>query len=459
MRDISESPPEAGAVLSGPLDEPTRLLERGLRTLIGRGGSYILSFAFAIAVARTLDPAGRGRFALLQALNALALVVGNLAISAAIVFHVGRRLISVGRAAGAAWTLSILSGALAGLLLIPASLALGDSLFPGISAILIVAAVLLATPMFVRDYSGGLLMALGRPERFMVSHAVQPLAALAILMAFVILGAPSFDEVVLAWAAAIIISGFAAITLSLGPVGGRPKFLRKDVVTLGRFGARTYAALLTRFLNLRVDQFLVLLLASARQLGYYAVAVNVGELLLQIPVIMLWAISGSISGTSREQSGAMVAQFSRWVIALMGGLLVVLAVITPLAVPLVFGARYAPAVPSVLLLLPGMVCYGPAVIISEYFIVHRGRPAKAVLIPGLATVANLLLNLPLTSLLGASGAAMASSASYALMLAIAVGLFTRDTGRSPRELLLVTRSDLRSIRASLHPSGASTRRG
>jgi O-antigen/teichoic acid export membrane protein len=448
VSDLSESQP-GGSLLTESPYEPTKLLERGIRTLLGRGATYVLSFAFAVAAARMLDPAGRGRFALLQALAGLGLVVGNLAISAAIVFHLGRRLVSAGRAAGAAWILSLLSGLLAVLVLAPVSLVLRDRLFPGISPLLIVGAVLLATPMFFRDYSGGVLIALGRPERFMLSHALQPVVALALLLALVVSGGGGFDAVVVAWAVAIIVSGLAAIGLCLGLIGERPRFLRQDVTALGRFGARTYAALLTRFLNLRLDQFLVQLLSSVRQLGYYAVAVNVGELLLQIPVIMLWAFSGSVSASTKEESAALVAQFSRWVIVLMGSLSLVVAVIAPLAVPLVFGSRYRPALQAVLLLLPGMICYGPAVLISEYFIVQRGQPGKAVLIPGLSAVANVLLNLMLTGSLGATGAALASSLSYGLMLLVAIGLFSRDTGLTTRDLVAVSRVDLRGIRSAI----------
>jgi O-antigen/teichoic acid export membrane protein len=422
---------------------------------MGRGGTYVLSFAFAIAAARLLDPAERGRFALLQSLNGLAVVLGNLAISAAVVFHLGRKLMSTGRAAGASWILSAVSGVLAAVVLIPGSLALHDRVFPGIPSVLLVAAVLLATPMFFRDYSGGILIAVGRPERFMLSHAVQPAVALAILLALLVPGGGSFDDVVLAWAVAIVVSGLAAMALSLPTAGERPRFVWRDVLTLGRFGARTYAALLTRFLNLRLDQFLVQLLASARQLGYYAVAVNVGELLLQIPVIMLWAFSGSISAATKEESAELVEQFSRWVIVLMGGLLVVIAAVTPLAVPVVFGARYHPAVQSVLLLLPGMACYGPAVIISEYFIVQRGQPGKAVLIPGLSIVVNVLLNLPLTSSLGARGAAIASSLSYTVMLFTAIVLFRRDTDRPTKGLLAVSWADVRGVRSAFRGGAAA----
>ena len=126
------------------------------------------------------------------------------------------------------------------------------------------------------------------------------------------------------------------------------------VVELGRFGARTYLAVLTRFLNLRLDQFLVLALASAATLGQYAVAVNVGELLIQVSATMLWALSGTISASRREDSGPIVAQYCRWALIVVLLAAVAVAVVAPIAIPLLFGARYRPAIASVWLLLPGV---------------------------------------------------------------------------------------------------------
>src|SRR5206468_7248195 len=123
-----------------------------------------------------------------------------------------------------------------------------------------------------------------------------------------------------------------------------------------------------------------------------------------------------------------------------------------------FGSRYRGAVGSVLLLLPGMICYAPATIIAEYFIVQRGRPGKAALIAGASMVTSAALNFPLTPAWGAAGASIASSISYAVMLAVAVALFTADTGRPARELFAVSRRDLsesaRALRRLFQPASS-----
>jgi O-antigen/teichoic acid export membrane protein len=158
--------------------------------------------------------------------------------------------------------------------------------------------------------------------------------------------------------------------------------------------------------------------------------------------VLLWALSGAISSADPDESREIVAQFCRVSILMLLGLGLVIAAAAPAVLPLVFGGNYRPAVPSVLLLLPGMVCYAPAIIFAEYFVVQGGMPGRAALIPAVSLVVSTVLNFPLTPALGAAGASMASSISYAAMLLTAVVLFARHTHRSPVTILRITRADL-----------------
>src|SRR5207253_9235229 len=131
-------------------------------------GILVVSFGFAILVARTLNPAARGDFALIQATNGLTVVLANFAIGGAVVFHVGKRRMTSQRAVGAAAALALLSGGAGAVVLIPVALALRSRLFPDLAPLLVAGAVLLATPLLLREYMGGILIALGRPQRYVL---------------------------------------------------------------------------------------------------------------------------------------------------------------------------------------------------------------------------------------------------------------------------------------------------
>src|SRR6266536_3793578 len=145
----------------GPTETPpslsSLLWSRTIRALEARGVILVLSFTLSIVVARTLSPAGRGHFALLQALNGLTAVTVNFAVSSAALYHIGKGSLSPERAGGAASALAALSGALGAMVLIPIALLLKGSIFAGIPTLFVVGAILLATPLLLRDYLGGVM--------------------------------------------------------------------------------------------------------------------------------------------------------------------------------------------------------------------------------------------------------------------------------------------------------------
>jgi O-antigen/teichoic acid export membrane protein len=429
----------------GPAPSASVLLVKSFRVLAGRAGIVLISFAFAVALARALDPARRGDFALVQALTGLTAVLCNFAISKAVIHHLGKRILPVGSAITGAVVLALLSGALAAVVFIPLGIGFHNQVLPDLRTVYIVAGIALASCVLAREYLGGVSIAVGRPQDYIGSLAVQPFLALCILLFLILTHRNSVGTVVMAWSAGIIASATTLYLLTSRYRRDREPMNRSHLRSLARFGVKTYPALVARFLNLRIDQFLVRVLSSAATLGQYAVAVNVGELLIRIPTLMLAALSGVISSQGPEESQELVEQFSRWAIVVLAGAALVIGLAAPVLVPVAFGSSYRPAVGSVLLLLPGMICYAPATIIIEYFIVQRGRPAKAAAIAGVSILISVALNLALTHRLRAAGASLASTASYGGMLATACWLFKKDTGRPIRHLLAVSGSDLRTM--------------
>lgn len=417
------------------------LLGRLLGTLVFRVGILVMSLLLAVFVARSLEPAERGHFALLQSLNGLTGISANFAIASAAIFHIGKRLITPREAAGAACTLALLSGALGAAAIVPIALVARDSVFSGISTSLIIGAILLATAVLIRDYLGGVLVSISRPLSYQICHAAQPVGMLLLLLLFLATSEGSLGVVYRSWVGGVSLSGIISIGITAALLGSRPRFRSRQMFTLARFGMRTYPALLLRFLNLRLDQFLVVLLSSSAALGQYAVAVNVGELLFQVPAALLWTLSGVISSLDTERAAQIVTQFSRFAVILLMGASLVVAAAAPWGVPFLFGTDYFPAWRSLVLLLPGMVFYAPAIIIAEYFIVQRGQPSRAALIAGSSVLSSIVFNGLLTPSLEASGASIASSLSYLVMLVVALELFQGSSGTSVRSFLTFSRGD------------------
>ena len=406
----------------------------------------LLSLAAAVSLARALGPAGRGQLAVLQSLAGLAAVLTNFAVAKAIVHRVGRRQLTLASAASDAFVLAAMSGLAGAALVLPLAILFRGRLVPGLAIALVAAAVGVATIQQVREYLSGVLLAVGQSLTYVMASAVQPLVVLVLVSLLMVLGRASVGSVTVVWIAAVVASAGVAMSMAVRAASGLGPILWRDVRALGAFGVRTYPAILALFLNLRFDQLLVRGLSSSWVLGQYAVAVAVGEVLIILPSSMLSAASGAIGAWERDQSAELVAGFCRSLTVVVATCAVGIAVVAPIALPLVFGAGFRPAAPAVIALLPGLVCYAPSATIVEYFIVQRGKASAAAIIAGASFATSTVMNLWLVPRLGAVGASVASSVSYGVMLIVAARLFRSDTGMQVGSALRPTMRDVSAVR-------------
>ena len=214
----------------------------------------------------------------------------------------------------------------------------------------------------------------------------------------------------------------------------RPDFrLAPDLL---RFGIPSALASLPQTINLRFDQILIIALLPARVLGFYIVAVawsgGVAPVLSAIGSVLFPHISAEMD---TERRGYLLAR------ALQGSTLVAIAtsvpfmLLAPVGLPLVFGARFAPSIPSALLLVPAGAILAWAGV-AEEGLRGLGRPT-IVLTAELAAAAVTVGTLPLLlHTYGIFGAAIASFLGYLTVAIVAVTAISRSTHHSVA--LLVT---------------------
>jgi O-antigen/teichoic acid export membrane protein len=191
-------------------------------------------------------------------------------------------------------------------------------------------------------------------------------------------------------------------------------------------------------------------LATRDDVGRYAIAVSLTMLAWLAPTAIGQVLlprtasldSASDAGElSREQADSAVARVVRHTVILQLPTGVGLAMLLVLAIPLVYGQDFRDSTALGFLLLPGVLLLSIGKVVSSV-VNGRGFPHYSVY--------NVLITLPVTVVLyfalipplGASGAAMASSASYALTTIIAL-YFYRRTGASLRAAVVPTVADLR----------------
>ncbi|HTY54346.1 MAG TPA: polysaccharide biosynthesis C-terminal domain-containing protein, partial [Candidatus Binataceae bacterium] len=216
-----------------------------------------------------------------------------------------------------------------------------------------------------------------------------------------------------------------------GPFWPQPSYWKPMLV----FGLPCVISSVPQILNLRLDQMLMAGLLPPRLLGLYVVAVAwssaTAPLLAALGAVLFPRVA---SQTTREQRVEALAQGSR--LAILASLLVAVVVtaLTPRVMPLLFGAKFAAAIPAALVLVvAGAISAFNTV--SEEGLKGLGYPAMVMWAEfgGLVvTVVSLWLMLRPLEIMGA---ALASLLGYSTVTVCLVASERSLTGCSTTSLL------------------------
>jgi O-antigen/teichoic acid export membrane protein len=403
---------------------------------IGGNGGY---FVAVLIVARGLGPAGRGTVAFITVAALVVAHVSGLGVGEATTVlsarHPARRPVLLANALSfflgsgfVAATLAFLGLALSGIE--PAGV---------------------GTPELVILWLGIISCAAGEAGySFLVG--VERLRQLAVItgcaswvyagLVFVLWVGPGLTvgRAALAWTATEALRAVVLISLSSrGTILGLPD--RRLLIEEIGFGLRLWIGSLARFLNFRTDQILMGFIATEAALGFYAVAVNVSEVLLYLPSSAATALLPLIARTEPARRCPETLRAFRSVIFVTAAGVAVAALLGPVLLPAVFGDAFDESVIPFLWLLPGTFGYAASAVFSNA-LVGSSSPGLSSLGPIVSLALGFALDLALIPPFGATGAAAAASAAFLVGGATALITYRRVSPFSWRSLLVPHRGDL-----------------
>ncbi|MET7466287.1 polysaccharide biosynthesis C-terminal domain-containing protein [Nonomuraea sp. NPDC005501] len=411
---------------------------RIVQTTVTQALRLALSAAATILIARTLQPEGRGAYAMITTTATIAIVAGHLSMnkSQIAMWHkpaLHRFLAANGLVMG------IILGALSALCTFQVVVAFG---LP-VSELLLV--TLLAVPFGVAsiNLAGIALLQFrtGLANRSVVASALAlalPVATLAVMNRLTLTGA------VIAWTVSTMVPSVLFVrSLGLAGMQGKASLAWRQLGLSSRY----HIGLLAQHLLLNVDIFLLNALISPAEVGLYAVA-GAFMALAWVPTDAITQVTLHRQAVEDEPDASRVtARALRFNLLLSSLAIAGLAIASPVLIPLLYGPAYAGSVAPLLLLAPGAVALSLARP-AEQFLVRLGRPLTMALIPVVALAGNVAMNVVLVPRWGASGAAVSASVSYAVVAGTKVAWFARASGAGWRELLPQA-SDLRAAAALL----------
>jgi O-antigen/teichoic acid export membrane protein len=391
------------------------------------GSQFIVltvSVVTSIITARVLGPEGKGQLVLILLIPLLSLTFGKFGIGHAVNYYASR--VSSTKLILNGLVLSVISGLLLLLLLIPTITILKGVFFEGISKKNLIV-ISFAVPFYLlTNFLTVLLQGLYKINRMNFLMIVQPVIYLFFVIIFVGTRKMGVDGAILAWVITLLIAFSLSILIVI-------KEFRSDVISLKIdfpimrkmlfFGFRTHIGNLLKDLSYRGDILVVSYFLTPASVAYYAIAMNLAELILKIPNAVGLVLLPRISHMSAEDAKSFTPTVLRKVLLPVVAISSLVFFFSDEIVNLAFGKEYLPSSSALLFLLPGVVALTVWKIIAND-IIARGHPFKYSLTSALAFLTMIIMDMLLIPKLGINGAAIASSIAY-ISATFAIILFYR----------------------------------
>ncbi|MDQ4071219.1 MAG: polysaccharide biosynthesis C-terminal domain-containing protein [Actinomycetota bacterium] len=379
-----------------------------------------------VITARWLGPSGKGLFSSLTFLAALVMQAGSLGLGDAAIVMVGQRRASIQEAVSITVALTLCSAAV------------GTALFWAAAVLwfrddldALRTAILVATLGFPVSLFAYVLSFMLSARQMLVANSL----VLGTISAGTALGLVLFVAVVpLEIAGGTLAGVFGAgaglavgfVLLTRAGLSLRPRWNREYVGAALRYGISVEASYLVTVMFLRVDLLFAYALAGPAAAGQYSVALTISALVALLPIAMSHASFPRLANVGEDEANELTGQVCRYGVAAATVAAALLGLATPVAIPLLFGREFAPAVAPTLILLVGGILWATQWILCRAA-AARGRPGLLLRSFGLGLVVMAGLDYVLIPRIGIVGAALSAVAGPAAGLVLALRSYHRSS--------------------------------
>ena len=381
----------------------------------------IISLATGIILARWLQPEGRGAFSLITQLIQFAVAIGGMSIGYATIHFSGSGKYTTEEQVANSSFSAIVFSSLVCIIIIVAQ-PLMNRLFPFNYHDMIIILLIIPVAMF-DSYLRAVLQSkyqftsINRLEVFQVI-----LFAIAIVTCAYTFRPFAYNAVI-AWGISLLISFIVLtrIVSRMAPIHLRfERTLFKEHLS---FGAKAHLTTVVGLLSLRFDQYILGALTNTSEVGKYAVAVSLAELLWVIPSSVSFVL---LPMASHDNIMDSIRQIKRACLSVLGISIVTAVALALIAKPLIvygFGESYRDSIRALMILLPGMVAVSITTVTTPFFLGKLGKPYLGAIVAAVSLVTNIVLNFILIPTYGLVGACVSSTISYILATLVNIAIF------------------------------------
>jgi O-antigen/teichoic acid export membrane protein len=416
---IDGAPPVAPNAVRAP--ELRKVHSSFFETLLFNGLSSPLALVLVVIQGRYLDTSGRGSFVLVVlSVTLLTRLLGQLGY--AVSNRMEQRGADLKQLVQAAFVIAVVLGVLGTAAVAVWGASVGDA-----SVEVVVIAALALVPNVIWQCVCGVLLGLGRVRMWNVIQTLPSVLTVVGFAVFVIGLDLGVTGAVLAWTVThVLTAAFAlfAIRHVWVPIPLR-RFLELFSRKLARLALTMGAVQVVSLLSYRVELIVLERSRGLAEVGIYSIAVQTGELLWLIGGALTTAVTALALADDDRAAAGIISRTAARSLLYSALVAVGMGVFVPYLFGPLLGAGFEDASTPFRLLLPGIVVYAPVTTLVVYLSVRRGRPGLSLAVAVAGLVVTFVAALVLIPRYGASGAAAASAAGYAVGAALAWLLFVR----------------------------------
>jgi O-antigen/teichoic acid export membrane protein len=447
MRNSQEGPGPAGAEPPASLTEPELLVSTAMggggRLLGFRAVQFAFLFLLSLIATRALGPEGRAQYALALNLATMVWVVSHLSVEQSVARMMARQEASLADLCRLSSFFALALGLVGMAITLAIGLAERDALLGGANSTTVVLAAATIPFTLVGQMATALLLRMGVLRAYGWIIAVGAAVQFGLIVALQ-LGLGLTPEMTMLAAlltiAGVAVSLVATLARRVGPRALSPFCQPRLVRSALHTGVRLQPASIALWLNLKVDLFLVGLLATTHEAGLYSLSASLADIVFTaVSTVALAALEAQTKADPEAAAGYTVDFIGQNIaVAVLLGLAA--GVVAYPFIVFVYGAEWQGSVLPFVLLMPAVV----ALAIEEPargLLVRIAPPLVISAAAGSGLVLNVALNFALVPAIGISGASLASVASYWLAGALMLYLVSRYGKVSMRDAIRLPRRD------------------
>jgi len=404
--------------------------------------SLLIGTSIGIIIARTLGPSGKGLLAVIAMVGTVVLSLGNLGIGAFNTYAISNKSVQKKDIVGNSFWLGLIIGIICFLVILVFSFNF-PIFFRNIPRSYLLL-YLLSLPFFL--WSNFFYAILTGEQKFrklnILAIITQTINLVGVILLLLVFKLDVFY--ILIWYVLVNIvnalfpMGFIFLTDGIH-FNLNLQVLKKAL----NYGFKICLTGIFALLILRVDLYMVNFFKGMAEAGFYSLASSFGNVFFILPSSIIAVIFPKINAEEKPKK-ELIAKYSRislFLVFLMaiGALLFIRPIIG-----LLYGQVFLVSIRPIIFLLPGLIAWSVATVLSQYFF-SIGYPLKLTVCWFLVAALNVVLNFIYIPQYGMAAAALSSTVTYLLALGFHYYFFNKETGMGLYDVFVPRKDEIMSI--------------